>query len=76
MVGWHHDEVAEMQGLGQGDSVLFRVKDGGLVHLWYLKWLNTETVVLQKEQDSLMLLLSWAASVWGSSGSVLELGNQ
>lgn len=65
-----------MQGLGQGDSVLFRVKDGGLVHLWYLKWLNTETVVLQKEQDSLMLLLSWAASVWGSSGSVLELGNQ
>lgn len=56
--------------------MLFRVKDGGLVHLWYLKWLNTETVVLQKEQDSLMLLLSWAASVWGSSVSVLELGNQ
>lgn len=59
-----------------GDSMLFRVKDGGLVHLWHLKWLNTETVVLQKEQDPLMLLLSWAASVWGSSVSLLELGNQ
>lgn len=56
--------------------MLFRVKDGGLVHLWHLKWLNTETVVLQKEQDPLMLLLSWAASVWGSSVSLLELGNQ
>lgn len=56
--------------------MLSRVKDGGLVHLWHLKWLNAETVVLQKEQDPLMLLLSWAASVWGSSVSLLELGNQ